>query len=750
MSVTLSLFAGAGAQFFDDSGAPLTGGKVYSYAAGTSSPLATYTSFSGNVNHPNPIILDAAGRVPSGGEIWLQLGIGYKFIVKTAQDVLIATYDNIPSSAQPPAANNASSIMYEQGYVATAGSFVAGKTYQIATIGTTDFTVIGAVSNTVGVYFIATGAGTGTGTALLSQTVQAKLQQYVSVKDFGAVGNGVADDTAAIQAAIDFTGSSGGAVYIPTGNYKITATLDLANLSHAIKVYGDGDQSRILATVPSNGAAINIGSVPQGPNNSLLSVEISDLYLRSVSSTGHGIYVNASSPILRNMYIRDFNTSGYSGLQIQETYGGIFENLIFQGNWNAVKLVTSQANGFYNLQTFTSLNIGVHITRNATNPGDGNKFYNIWCENNDGQDIVCETSNNLFSGGWLESAGTTTAVVEVKNNAYDSFTSNNIFENFYWAGGSSGSARLLKSSAAQGTICRSIWWARGGNNFLELSDLDTIIDPRFNSGVTDPIVFGGSIAGSRPYQMIYSGSLLEKGTTNQNVNYILSYQFGNIYATKRPNDDNASKAFYVSSTGDDAYSGFNSALTPALNIQNLIDLAPDIDASLTTGIIIQLVSDMTIDYNLLIPKNKRIVLDVGTYTLTITNGKAIYVGGLLVINADPVSPGSVIADNSANRHLINVLPFAECVIFRPTLTNNSSNVNFGCIYVDGGRVTTSPVNLSSATGIVVTNNGFAQANGTTGTCTTNSFVATFAGTIDKTGSTVTGATSTANGGAIYP
>jgi len=49
--------------------------------------------------------------------------------------------------------------------IVTAGSFVIGTIYTITTIGTTDFTLIGAASNTVGVVFTATGVGTGTGTA---------------------------------------------------------------------------------------------------------------------------------------------------------------------------------------------------------------------------------------------------------------------------------------------------------------------------------------------------------------------------------------------------------------------------------------------------------------------------------------------------------------------------------------------------------------------------------------------------------
>jgi hypothetical protein len=105
-TVTLSIFAGVGAQLFDNSGNVLSGGKLYTYEAGTTTPLATYTSSTGATPHTNPIVLDAAGRVPSG-EIWLSYVNRYKFVVKTSTDVLIATYDNIGGSfnATPIIAN---------------------------------------------------------------------------------------------------------------------------------------------------------------------------------------------------------------------------------------------------------------------------------------------------------------------------------------------------------------------------------------------------------------------------------------------------------------------------------------------------------------------------------------------------------------------------------------------------------------------------------------------------------------------
>ena len=94
MTVSLSPILGAAGQSFDDNGTPLAGGKVYTYLAGTSTPVASYTTSAGNVAHSNPIILDAAGRVPTG-EIWLLNGITYKFAIYTSTNVLVGTYDNI-------------------------------------------------------------------------------------------------------------------------------------------------------------------------------------------------------------------------------------------------------------------------------------------------------------------------------------------------------------------------------------------------------------------------------------------------------------------------------------------------------------------------------------------------------------------------------------------------------------------------------------------------------------------------------
>jgi hypothetical protein len=95
MAVNLSPFAGAGWQFFDNNGVILSGGLLYTYAAGTTTPQTTYTSSSGATANSNPIVLDSAGRV--SGEIWLTSNLSYKFVLNTFLGVTIGTYDNISS-----------------------------------------------------------------------------------------------------------------------------------------------------------------------------------------------------------------------------------------------------------------------------------------------------------------------------------------------------------------------------------------------------------------------------------------------------------------------------------------------------------------------------------------------------------------------------------------------------------------------------------------------------------------------------
>jgi hypothetical protein len=95
MTVGLSPVAGAGWQFFDANGVPLSGGKLYTYVAGTTTPQATYTSSSGLTPNANPIILNSEGRVSGTNEVWLDSAVSYKLILQTSASVQLWSADDL-------------------------------------------------------------------------------------------------------------------------------------------------------------------------------------------------------------------------------------------------------------------------------------------------------------------------------------------------------------------------------------------------------------------------------------------------------------------------------------------------------------------------------------------------------------------------------------------------------------------------------------------------------------------------------
>jgi hypothetical protein len=88
--MSASLFPTPVMQFFTANGVPLSGGKLYTYAAGTVTPLATYTDYNAGTANTNPVILNSRGEA----SIWLGTSM-YYMVLKDSTDVQIWTADNV-------------------------------------------------------------------------------------------------------------------------------------------------------------------------------------------------------------------------------------------------------------------------------------------------------------------------------------------------------------------------------------------------------------------------------------------------------------------------------------------------------------------------------------------------------------------------------------------------------------------------------------------------------------------------------
>ena len=251
MAVNLSPIWGAGAQLFDNSGNVLSGGKIYTYAAGTTTPVTTYTSFNAGTANSNPIILNSAGRVPY--EIWLTDGVSYKFVLKDSNDTLIATYDNlvginsnfvaytaqqeIQTATAGQTVFNLTTMQYQPGtnnlsvFVDGVNQYGPGAQYAYVETDSDTVTFVSGLHVGASVKFTTASPVSSSSTnaanvaydppffGSVTTNVEAKLAQTVSVKDFGAVGDGVTDDATAFTDAGSI--ASRVQITIPAGIYKL-------------------------------------------------------------------------------------------------------------------------------------------------------------------------------------------------------------------------------------------------------------------------------------------------------------------------------------------------------------------------------------------------------------------------------------------------------------------------------------------------------------------------------------------------
>jgi hypothetical protein len=505
MAVFLSPVGGVAAQFFTNTGAVLTGGKLYTYAAGTTTPLATYTSSGGGTAWTNPIVLDAAGRVSGSGEIWLTDGLQYKFVLKDSNDVLIATYDNINGINS----DFTNFLSNQEIFTATAGQTVftlanpyapgantlsvfvdgvnqygPGAQYAYLETSANTVTFVSGLHVGASVKFTTTQSLTSTqattaalvsytpgGTGAVITTVQTKLRETVSVTDFGAVGNGTTDDYAAFQAAINALPVSGGTIIIPattSNSWKISQTLNVRKKVHMIGqiAKGTGEKGTTLV-FPANTSGIVFNSY----NTSLYQTVASD-------------------PLLPG------------------AYGSILENVALYGDKagsstaadGVVVRCTMECRGVavrnfyrYGFRIYADLGAGGSIE------GDANQWMLNRC------DAIANGDHGVYVNGDDANTGVAIKVFSQLNGGYGIYE-NSLIGNTYigcdTVANTLGSMSATRASAANTVI--GLWEDDGGKTSQFDGDSNTIIGGNGGNPSASSTSFSmwGGAAQRKPYQYL--------------------------------------------------------------------------------------------------------------------------------------------------------------------------------------------------------------------------------------------------------
>lgn len=205
------------------------------------------------------------------------------------------------------------------------------------------------------------------------RTLAARFSDYVCVKDFGALGNGTTDDSAALQAALDYVATNGGMLYMPQGTYKCDTGLLVSDAVYPFTFIGDGPAQSILQRGSIN--VVNLLEI-RGSDN----VRIEKMTINGKASVYSGggqalVFRDCSDVYAGNLFITDYVSSAILDYQLDDSTAvhgdNTFENILVDGLGEA-QLGIMSANAY----RCRFINCKVKNIDTAGNPGYGIQFKN--------------------------------------------------------------------------------------------------------------------------------------------------------------------------------------------------------------------------------------------------------------------------------------------------------------------------------------------------------------------------------------
>lgn len=264
----------------DSSGSPLATGTVDFYLSGTTTRETVYSDMELETPHANPATLDDGGRLKAYSSASLRL------VFTSSAGTAIGTYDDATGGV-----TYADDVL-----LVTPG---AADTYTSPHVDGALTAVNTSLSNagSVDAKYMTTRTGG------VARNVYLKLQEVMDVRDFGATGDGSTDDTAAFTAAFTACATTGGAVYVPTGTYKVTSAITISK--NNCTLFGDGNSSILACT-----GLFTLVDITSTAAN----VTVRDMQLQgdgtSADATSIGVAMAAGTS---NIHIQDLTFGGRQG-----------------------------------------------------------------------------------------------------------------------------------------------------------------------------------------------------------------------------------------------------------------------------------------------------------------------------------------------------------------------------------------------------------------------------------------------------